>query len=102
MSSHSKYRISELIDGSLIDQPIQVQGWVRNKRESKNVVFVSLNDGSTIQNLQIVGDPQLIGESLLKKINSGASITATGTLRASQGKGQKIELGHQLWAQNPQ
>jgi asparaginyl-tRNA synthetase len=80
------------MDGSIVDLPAQVQGWVRNKRASKNVVFVSLNDGSTIQNLQLVGDPQILDEQLLKMINTGASITATGTLRHSQGKGQKVEL----------
>ena len=92
MSSYRKYRILELMDGSMVDSPVQVQGWVRNKRASKNVVFVSLNDGSTIQNLQLVGDPQILNEQLLKKINTGASITANGTLRHSQGKGQNVEL----------
>lgn len=81
-----------MVKGAVLDIPVQVQGWVRNKRESKNVIFVSLNDGSTINNLQIVGDPANFEESLLKQINSGASITATGVIRASQGKGQKVEL----------
>jgi asparaginyl-tRNA synthetase len=92
VSTFSKYRIADLVKGAVLDIPVQVQGWVRNKRESKNVIFVSLNDGSTINNLQIVGDPANFEESLLKQINSGASITATGVIRASQGKGQKVEL----------
>ncbi len=90
--SIAKYRISELVSGAILDTQITVQGWVRNKRESKNVVFISLNDGSTIQNLQVVGNPEQLGESLLKKINSGASLSVTGTIKASQGKGQKVEL----------
>ena len=81
-----------MVDGSVLDVPVQVQGWVRNKRESKNVVFISLNDGSCLQNLQIVGDPESIGENLLKKINTGASITAQGNVRSSKGKGQTVEL----------
>jgi len=90
--SIAKYRISELVSGAILDTQIAVQGWVRNKRESKNVVFISLNDGSTIQNLQVVGNPEQLGESLLKKINSGASLSVTGIIKASQGKGQKVEL----------
>jgi len=88
----TKYRISELVAGTILDTQVTVRGWVRNKRESKNVVFVSLNDGSTIHNLQIVGDPDQLGESLLRKINTGASITVTGIIKASQGKGQEVEL----------
>ena len=53
MSSFKKYRISDLTDGLVLDVPVLVQGWVRNKRESKNVIFFSLNDGSSIKNLQI-------------------------------------------------
>lgn len=90
--TYTKYSISQLTSESGLDQDVTVQGWVRNKRESKNVVFVSLNDGSTINNLQIVGDPEKLGEKLLRSINTGASITACGTLQASQGKGQSVEL----------
>ena len=92
MLAITKYRISELVAGTILDTQVTVQGWVRNKRESKNVVFVSLNDGSTIHSLQIVGDPDQLGESLLRKINTGASITVTGVIKASQGKGQEVEL----------
>ncbi len=88
----ARYRISELVSGAILDTQIAVQGWVRNKRESKNVVFVSLNDGSTVHNLQIVGNPKQLGETLLSKIQSGASLAIIGTIKSSQGKGQKIEL----------
>ena len=67
-------------------------GWVRTKRESKNVAFIALNDGSTIRNLQIVADPQLFGEEVMKKITTGASLSVKGTLNESLGKGQSIEL----------
>ena len=90
--SFTSYRISELVSGSILDQEIVVQGWVRNKRESKNVVFISLNDGSTIHNLQVVGNPEEIGDDLIRKINTGASLTVSGTIQASQGKGQEVEL----------
>jgi len=88
----TRYRISQLAAGTILNTQVKVQGWVRNKRESKNVVFISLNDGSTFHNLQIVGDPDQLGESLMRRINSGASLTVTGLIQASQGKGQKVEL----------
>jgi asparaginyl-tRNA synthetase len=90
--TYTKYSIKQLMSGATLDQKARVQGWVRNKRESKNVVFISLNDGSTIKNLQVVGDPASLGEHVLRTINTGASVTASGTLQASQGKGQTIEL----------
>lgn len=67
-------------------------GWVRTKRESKNVAFIALNDGSTIHNLQIVADAGNFAEEVLKKVTTGASLQVTGELIASQGKGQTCEL----------
>ena len=98
--TYTRYKISELVSGSILDEQVKVQGWVRNKRESKNVVFISLNDGSTVFNIQVVGDPQELGELLLKKINTGASLTAQGIIQSSQGKGQTVELmAHQIMVQ---
>ncbi len=78
------------------DQPIGskvcVKGWVRTKRGNKNVSFISLNDGSCIHNLQIVADMSLFDEDLMKRISTGACLKAVGTLVASQGKGQSLEI----------
>lgn len=78
------------------DQPIGskvcVKGWVRTKRGNKNVSFISLNDGSCIHNLQIVADMSLFDEDLMKRISTGACLKAVGTLVASQGKGQSLEV----------
>lgn len=71
---------------------VTVKGWVRTKRENKNVIFINLNDGSTINNLQIVADPASFDEAEMKKVTTGASLSATGQLVASQGSGQKFEL----------
>ena len=69
-----------------------VKGWVRTKRGNKNVSFIALNDGSTINNLQIVADPNLISEDILKLASTGACIAVNGTLVESQGAGQKFEI----------
>ena len=70
---------------------VNLKGWVRTIRGSKNVSFIALNDGSTLKNIQIVAENS-IPEDLLKSINTGASISVFGKLVASKGSGQAIEL----------
>jgi asparaginyl-tRNA synthetase len=76
------------------EERIEVNGWVRTKRSSKNVVFIALNDGSTIRNLQVVVDLEKGGitEQQLAEVNTGASLRAAGHLIASAGSGQAVEL----------
>ncbi len=75
------------------EQQITVRGWIRTKRESKSFSFLELNDGSVMKNLQVVYDASSEGyEALLPRLTTGASLTVTGRLMASQGKGQSVEL----------
>ncbi|MCY7353042.1 MAG: asparagine--tRNA ligase [Cytophagaceae bacterium] len=76
----------------LVGQTVTAKGWVRTKRESKNVTFIALNDGSTINNLQAVAEAGILDEEILRKISTGACLAVTGTLVASQGSGQAVEL----------
>lgn len=76
---------------SLINKDICVKGWVRTKRGNKNVAFIALNDGSTINNLQIVADPGQFEESI-KLITTGSCIAVEGALTQSMGKGQSLEI----------
>src|SRR6188472_1713413 len=71
---------------------IQVQGWVRTRRDSKDFSFIELNDGSTLRNLQIIAKNTLPNYSAVQRLTTGASITVSGALVVSQGKGQKWEL----------
>jgi asparaginyl-tRNA synthetase len=87
-----RIKVKEVLAREPIGKVVTVMGWVRTKRESKNVVFVALNDGSAIQNLQIVVDAEKHGEAVLKKITTGASLSVTGEMVASQGQGQTCEL----------
>ncbi|MFZ2956710.1 MAG: asparagine--tRNA ligase [Candidatus Ozemobacteraceae bacterium] len=75
-------------------ETIDVQAWVRNKRSSKNIIFVTLNDGSTSKNLQVVIDIEkgTIDENALVAVTPGAAIRASGHLAASQGAEQAVEL----------
>src|SRR5690606_30232237 len=85
-------KIKVLLSSGEVGQKVLVKGWVRTKRESKNVVFVALNDGSVINNLQVVLDPSLFDSGIFPKISTGASLSVSGTLVASQGQGQAVEL----------
>jgi len=68
---------------------ITVKGWVRAFRSNR---FIALNDGSTINNIQIVIDADQLDETTLKGISTGASLAVTGNLVESQGAGQKVEI----------
>ena len=85
-------KIRQILNEGKSGQELCVKGWVRTKRESKNVAFVALNDGSTINNLQLVLDVPKVDEDLLRKITTGASLSVTGKLADSQGAGQSVEL----------
>ncbi|MEH2403677.1 asparagine--tRNA ligase [Nostoc sp.] len=86
-------RIAEILRSGQPDECLQVQGWVRTKRESKGFAFIEVNDGSSLANLQVVINQDLPDyEAILKKLNTGAAVEATGVLVASLGKGQRIEL----------
>ncbi|WP_053406466.1 MULTISPECIES: asparagine--tRNA ligase [Persicobacter] len=92
MAESKRTKIKALLTGEQVDVNVRVKGWVRTKRGNKNVSFIALNDGSCLANLQIVADPNNISEDILKRITTGACISAEGQLVASQGAGQKVEL----------
>ena len=77
---------------TMVGTQVRVKGWVRTKRGNKNVAFIALNDGSTINNIQIVADVANFDEELLKKITTGASLCVDGNLVESMGKGQSVEI----------
>ncbi len=85
-------KVKALLSDPKIGSDVLVKGWVRTKRGNKNIIFISLNDGSTINNIQIVVDAASFDENLLKDISTGACIAVAGKLVESQGQGQSIEI----------
>lgn len=85
-------KIKELLSSHKTGEEVLVKGWVRTKRGSKSIVFIALNDGSTINNIQIVADASVFKEDLLKEITTGACLAVTGTLVESLGQGQHVEI----------
>jgi asparaginyl-tRNA synthetase len=87
-----RIKVKELLNSSPVGSEILVKGWVRTKRGNKNIVFIALNDGSTINNIQIVVEVNAFDESLLKDVSTGACIAVTGKLVESHGQEQKVEI----------
>ncbi|MGA9381435.1 MAG: asparagine--tRNA ligase, partial [Phormidium sp.] len=86
-------RIADILKNGQPDESVKVQGWVRTKRELKEFAFVEVNDGSSMANLQVVLNPDLADYgTIIKQLNTGASVEVEGVLVESPAKGQKIEL----------
>src|SRR5882762_270455 len=92
MNMTSPKPIKAALQGEAPIDAIQVQGWVRTRRDSKDFSFVELNDGSSLRNLQIIARNSLPNYADIQKLTTGASLRVSGALVASQGKGQKWEL----------
>lgn len=77
---------------ALVGQTVVVKGWVRTRRGNKNVSFIAINDGSIIHNIQVVADMSRFSEEDLKLVTTGSCLAVSGTLVASQGQGQTVEI----------
>ena len=86
-----RIKIKELL-GMEPGAEVLAKGWVRTKRGNKQVKFIALNDGSTINNIQVVANTEIIDDETIKRITTGASIAVKGELVASIGSGQHVEI----------
>ena len=75
-----------------IGKRVELAGWIRNIRVSKQFGFIELNDGSFFQNLQIVFEDKLDNFEEIGKLGISTALYVTGTIVASPGAGQKVEL----------
>lgn len=82
-------KISELLHATPQEQTVVVKGWVRTFRNNQ---FISLNDGSTLRNIQLVIALNQLDESTLKRITTGACLSVSGKLVASPAQGQSVEV----------
>jgi asparaginyl-tRNA synthetase len=92
MTPRSSTSIKDALHSSAPIDAIQVQGWVRTRRDSKDFSFIELNDGSSLRNLQVIARNSLPNYADVQRLTTGSSVVAQGALVASQGKGQKWEL----------
>ncbi len=92
MSIKKRTKIREVLISSKFGSEFTLKGWVKTRRGSKKIAFIALNDGSTINNIQIVADITDFPEDLLRQVTTGACISVTGTLTPSMGSGQDVEI----------
>ncbi len=86
-------RIARVLSESQPGETVNVRGWVRTRRDSKqDFSFVELNDGSSFKGLQIVIDADVAGYDAIKDVTTGSSVCITGEVKESPGKGQRVEL----------
>src|SRR5215475_5339127 len=101
--------IASLLEGRLpVGSRVSVRGWVRTRRDSKaGLSFIHVHDGSCFDPLQVVAPADLPNyEREIKRLTPGCSVIAHGTLTASQGQGQSVELQAQSvevvgWVDDP-
>jgi asparaginyl-tRNA synthetase len=75
-----------------IGETLTVEGWVRTKRDTKEIAFIALNDGSCLGNIQVIADKNTIGDAILHRLATGASCSVRGTLVESPAQGQALEI----------
>lgn len=85
----SRTKIKDILQREQADYSVTVKGWVRSFRNNQ---FIALNDGSCMKSLQVVAELGKFDDSILSKINESASLSITGKIVLSQGKGQKYDL----------
>ncbi len=85
-------RIKQLLNNATAQQGCTVSGWVRSVRSSKEVVFIVLNDGSTLNGIQIVAERGLANYDEICRIGTGSALRVEGYLVPSPGSGQNWEL----------
>lgn len=92
MDKIRRTKIVDLLKREDFGTMVNVKGWVRTRRGSKQIAFVALNDGSVIHNVQIVVELASFEEATLKDITTGACLSVNGVLVESVGSGQKVEI----------
>lgn len=86
-------RITKILHDPDLNTTITVYGWVKTKRESKNISFLEITDGSCLQGLQIIAEHSLKNYAQdVQKLTTGVSLRVTGLLQKSPAKGQDVEL----------
>ena len=67
MEKMRRTKVVDVLKSTAFGTTVNVKGWVRTHRSSKSVDFIALNDGSTINNVQVVVDPSTIDEARKSK-----------------------------------
>lgn len=89
---NERTRMKDALHNSHPLEQVVIKGWVRTKREAKGFAFLEVNDGSCLNNIQVIVDENLSSFKVLKDVHTGAAVAVSGALVASPGKGQQWEV----------
>ena len=91
---HMQYnRIKDVLEKKPLQQRIEVRGWLKTRRDSRDFSFLELNDGSCLANLQIIASDCLNNfTDTVLKLHTGCSLQVIGEVKESPAKGQAVEL----------
>ncbi len=84
--------VKELLSATEKNKEVLLKGWVRTRRGNNQVAFIAVNDGTIIHNIQVVADLTSFPEELMKRVTTGSSISVTGMMVESMGKGQTVDI----------
>jgi asparaginyl-tRNA synthetase len=84
--------VKELLSTTETGRDVLLKGWVRTRRGNNQVAFIAVNDGTIIHSIQVVAELATFPEETMKRITTGSSISVTGQLVESVGKGQRVEI----------
>jgi len=86
-------RVRELLKDKPVGKIISVAGWIRTRRDTGEFSFLEVNDGSCLNNIQIIANEDLGNYSNeIKQLTTGCSVRIKGQLRESPAKGQEVEV----------
>ena len=84
--------VKELLSATEKNVEVLLKGWVRTRRGNNQVAFIAVNDGTIIHNIQVVADLNSFPDEIMRRVTTGSSISVSGTLVESMGKGQSVEI----------
>jgi len=88
----NRTKIRQLLAAQESPGTVRVCGWVRTRRDAKDFSFMEVNDGSCLENIQVIADAEIEGYSRIKQITTGAAVSVTGKLKPSPGRKQDWEI----------
>ena len=76
----------------LLNKELELNGWIRKRRDQKNFGFLEVNDGTFFNGIQVVFDDSLTNFDEISRLSISSSVHVKGVLVQSEGKGQTFEI----------
>lgn len=95
MTVAERMKVQALLRSDTPLPAILVKGWVRTRRDSKEFVFLEVNDGSCLANIQIIATETLPNYAEVTRLTTGSAVSVAGALIPSPGSEQRWEISAQ-------